>query len=106
MFGIKSEPPDSGGQGELGGLLPAGKGMQALLIAAIAASSLSVLFSIGTAALSGAPGQASQDQVSQEQAPTVRGQAGTDNSRATVAPAAEVGRASMSAPAGALGVFG
>lgn len=101
MFGIKSQPPDNSEQGELAGLLPTGKGMQALLIAAIAASSLSVLFSVGTAVLSG-----SSDQVSQESIPTVRGQAGTESSRAIVTPTAEVGRAHGTAGAGSLGVFG
>ncbi|GEM_PF-3867670 len=101
MFGITSQPPDSGEQGELAGLLPAGKGMQALLIAAIAASSLSLIFSIGTAALSTGHANAAQ-----EHAPTVRGQSGTDNSRATVAPAAKVGRANGSGVIDAPGVFG
>ncbi|MEM9374201.1 MAG: hypothetical protein AAGA55_11205 [Planctomycetota bacterium] len=101
MLGINANPPDSGASGGAETLERGSRGMQALLIAAISASSLSLLFSIGTAALS-----AGVDRSSQESAPTVRGQAGTESSREISAPAARVGCATGAAWAVPSGVFG
>ena len=102
MLGMNVRPPDqtpdaAGPEG----LMPAGKGMQALLIAAISASSLSLLFSIGTAALSAAP-----DQGIQQTTPPARGEAGTENSRTNGTPSQQMGRADTWAEARVSGDLG
>jgi len=104
MFGMSLQPPDSTSDASgPSGLAPGSKGMQALLIAAISASSLSLLFSIGTAALSAAPAQDAH-----ESAPStsVGGEAGTDSSRGKSSRTTRVGRGDARPGSRASGVFG